>query len=112
MPMADRSPARFLAPIALIACAFALYSVVHGANGAQTGRDNGAETAAPTATATKTATKKSSAKKKRKTYTVKAGDTPSGIAAKAGISLEQLQKLNPNLDPQTLSPGQRLKLSE
>src|SRR3954447_5206789 len=110
MPMAGRSPARFLAPIALIAVVFALYTVVHNGNARDPGK-GGAETSQPTATATKTAAKKSS-KKKRKTYTVKAGDTPSGIAAKAGISLEQLEKLNPHLDPQTLSPGERLRLSE
>jgi LysM repeat protein len=110
--MAGRSPARFLAPIALIAFLFALYSVVHGAGDPQTGRDNGAESSQPSATATKTAAKKSSKKKKRKMYTVKSGDTPSGIAAKAGISLEELEKLNPDLDPQSLSPGQRLRLSE
>jgi LysM repeat protein len=112
MPMAGRTPARFLAPIALIAFLFALYTIVNAANAPKTDRDNGAETSSPAAT--KTSPKKSSAKKKkkRKTYTVKPGDTPSGIAAKAGISLEELEKLNPDLDPQSLSPGQRLKLSE
>jgi|tagenome__1003787_1003787.scaffolds.fasta_scaffold18016857_2 LysM repeat protein len=110
MPMAGRSPARFLAPIALIAVVFALYSVVHNPNAADPDK-GGAKTGQPTATATKTAAKKS-AKKKRKMYTVKSGDTPSGIAAKAGISLEELEQLNPNLDPQSLAPGQRLRLSK
>jgi LysM repeat protein len=110
MPMAGRSPARFLAPIALIAVVFALYTVVHDTSATDPGK-GGAETTQPTATATKSAAKKSS-KKKRKMYTVKAGDTPSGIAAKAGISLEELEQLNPNLDPQSLSPGQRLRLSK
>src|SRR3954452_14879333 len=109
MPMAGRSPARFLAPIALIAVVFALYRVVHDTNAPDPAK-GGATTSQPTATATKTAGKKS--KKKRKTYTVKAGDTPSGIAAKAGISLEELERLNPKLDPQTLAPGERLRLSQ
>jgi len=109
MPMAGRSPARFLAPIALIAVVFAFYRVVHDTNTPDPGK--GGATSQPTATATKTAGKKSS-KKKRKTYTVKPGDTPSGIAAKAGISLEELEQLNPKLDPQTLSPGERLRLSK
>src|SRR4051812_28746803 len=102
--MAGRSPARFLAPIALIAFAIALYSVVQDAN-APAGRKSGAETqdASPTATTTKTSSKKSAAKKKkRKTYTVKSGDTPSGIAEKHNLSLEQLLNLNPDLDPQTM----------
>jgi LysM repeat protein len=110
--MAGRSPARFLAPIALVAFAIALYSVIDDAS-KPAGDDSSAR---PTATATATKAKKSGSKKsskhKRKTYTVKAGDTPSGIAEKAGISLETLLELNPDLDPQALSPGQKLVLSE
>jgi LysM repeat protein len=105
-----RSPARFLAPIALVAFAVALYSVVHDGQGSAGSNSNGSAT--PTATSTSTAKKKtsSSSKKKRKTYTVKAGDTLSGIAEKTGVSLEVLNELNPNAD--TLSPGQKLRLSK
>ena len=53
--------------------------------------------------------KKSTSKRKRKTYTVKAGDTLSGIAEKTDVSLETLRDLNPRAD--TLSPGQKLRLS-
>ena len=109
--MAGRSPARFLAPIALIAFMFALYSVVQDAREPAGGRAPARPRAAtPTSTATK---KKEPAKRsKRKTYTVKSGDTPSGIAEKTGVSLDTLQELNPDLDPQTLAPGQRIRLSE
>src|SRR3954469_19423730 len=109
--MAGRSPARFLAPIALIAFAIALYSVVKD-DSPPAGGNSGApvtKTATPTATA-KASKKKSS--KKRKTYTVKAGDTPSGIAEKNDLSLEKLYELNPDLDPQTMAPGQKIRLSE
>jgi LysM repeat protein len=102
-----RSPARFLAPIALVAFAVALYSVVNDTRG-PTGSNSGG----PNATATPTATSKSHSKKKtsrkRKTYTVKPGDTLSAIAEKTGVSLETLNDLNPDAD--TLSPGQKLKL--
>jgi LysM repeat protein len=102
-----RSPARFLAPIALVAFAVALYSVVQDAREPAGGNSTGS-----TATATPTATAKSGAKKKtskkRKSYTVKAGDTLSGIAEKTGVSLETLTDLNPDVD--TLSPGQKLRL--
>ena len=107
--MAGRSPARFLAPIALVAVAFALYSIT------KDGRQSTGGSGSPASTvATPTATKHASKKKrtKRKSYTVKAGDTPSGIAEKAGISLDTLMELNPDLDPQTLAPGQRIKLTE
>jgi LysM repeat protein len=109
--MARRNPARFLAPIALVAFAFVLYSVVQDAKepaGGKSGAPAGA-TASPTATSKASKKKKSS---KKKTYTVKSGDTPSGIAEKTGVSLDTLQELNPDLDPSTLAPGQRIKLSE
>jgi LysM repeat protein len=44
------------------------------------------------------------------TYVVQANDTLSTIAAKTHISLATLQELNPNVDPQGLHAGQRLKL--
>jgi LysM repeat protein len=109
MGMARRSPARFLAPIALVAFAVALYTVVQDARdpaGGEAGTPAGA-TATPTKTKTSSKEKKSS-KRKRKTYTVKPGDTLSGIAETTGVSLEKLRDLNPDAD--TLSPGQKLKL--
>ena len=110
--MAGRSPARFLAPIALIAFAFALYSVVKDQSAPAGG--NSAESATPTATATSKSSKKKSSKKKKKakTYTVKPGDTLSGIAEKTKLSQEEILDLNPELDPSTLAPGQKIKLSE
>ena len=51
-------------------------------------------------------------KRKRKVYVVKPGDTPSGIAEKTGVSLEQLEKANPDLDPQLLAPGQRIRIPQ
>src|SRR3954449_6491681 len=111
--MAGRSPARFLAPIALIAVAFALYSVVHDTNAPETSTPSGAQTSGTaTPTASKKSSKKSSKKAKRKTYVVKPGDTPSGIAEKTGVSLEQLEEANPDLDPQLLAPGQRIRIPQ
>jgi len=107
--MAGRSPARFLAPLALVAFAFALFSILGGGDG------GGGEEPATTKTepaATATATPTSAAKRKRKVYVVKPGDTPSGIAEKTGVSLEQLEKANPDLDPQLLAPGQRIRLPQ
>jgi LysM repeat protein len=108
-----RSPARFLAPIALVAFAVALYSVVQNSR-EQAGDNTNTPAASPTASASgeKSTKKKSSSSKKRKTYTVKNGDTPSGIAEKTGVSLETLLELNPDLDPQTLSPGTKLRLTK
>jgi len=105
--MAGRSPVRFLAPLALVAVAFALFSILGGGEG---GGEEPATTQQPRATAT--ATPKKAAKRKRKVYVVKPGDTPSGIAEKTGVSLEQLEEANPDLDPQLLAPGQRIRLPQ
>jgi LysM repeat protein len=108
--MAGRSPARFLAPLALVAFAFALFSILGGGGGGGGGEQPANTTTEPAATAT--ATKTPAAKRKRKVYVVKPGDTPSGIAEKTGVSLEQLEEANPDLDPQLLAPGQRIRLPQ
>ena len=110
--MAARSPARFLAPIALVAFAFALYTIVNDARDQGGGGSSGspAQTTPAHNSGKKKSAVKKQAKRKRKTYVVKSGDTPSGIAAKTGVSVATLQELNPNLDPQALTVGERLKL--
>jgi LysM repeat protein len=110
--MAARSPARFLAPIALVAFAFALYTIVNDARD-RGGSSSGGVPANTTPAAKgskKQSSSKKSAKRKRKTYVIKSGDTPSGIAEKTGVSVATLQKLNPDLNPQALTVGQRLRL--
>jgi LysM repeat protein len=105
--MAGRNPVRFLAPIALVAFAFALYTVVQHARGPA---GNAASTT-PTQTATPTSSSKKH-KHKHKVYVVKSGDTASGISAKTGVSLATMRKLNKHFDPQSLSPGQRIRLTQ
>jgi len=102
---------RFLAPIALVAFAFALYTVVNDAQ-EPAGKSSSDTPAQASSTPSKSGGKKSAAKKKRRVYTVKQGDTASGIAEKTGVSIETMRKLNKNFDPATLSPGQRIRLSE
>ena len=45
-----------------------------------------------------------------KFYVVQPGDTLTGIAEETGVSIEQIQQLNPGLDPQILNSGQKLRL--
>jgi LysM repeat protein len=108
--MAARSPARYLAPLALVAVVVALYVIVGPKSSDNGGNDSGAPAATqPTASpAKKTHHKKKSATPR--TYTVKPGDTPSGIAEATGVPLSTLEELNPSLDPQALAPGTKLKL--
>jgi LysM repeat protein len=110
-PMAARSPARFLAPLALVAFVCALFLVVQ-ASSDQTG--SGGQTKSgeqqPTAPSSGSDEPASGDTKGPRFYRVKAGDTPSAIAERTGVSLSQILELNPDLDPQSLSPGQRIKL--
>ena len=106
--MAGRSPARFLAPLALVAFALALFVVVSSTTNDDGGATGARGTAEP-AGATPTPAAKGG-KRRRRTYTIKSGDTPSGIAEKTGVPLEQILELNPRLDPQALSPGTKIKL--
>jgi len=45
-----------------------------------------------------------------KTYVVQPGDNLSAIAEKTGVSVERLEELNPDIDPQALPSGATLKL--
>ena len=83
---------------------------LHGAEEPRGAARSTERTGGSQATATATATPKP--KRKRKVYVVKPGDTPSGIADKTGVSLEELEKANPKLDPQLLAPGQRIRLPQ
>lgn len=100
--------ARFLAPIALIAVSLGVYLIVHSAlaSHSSAGRSSNAVIV--------NGRRQVHHKKKRgpKHYVVKAGDTLSKIAAKTGVSMSQLIKLNPSLasSPNSLQTGQRLRL--
>ena len=43
-------------------------------------------------------------------YKVRPGDTLTGVAAKSGISLTRLLRLNPKLQPTALFIGERIRL--
>ncbi|HZP26166.1 MAG TPA: LysM peptidoglycan-binding domain-containing protein [Dehalococcoidia bacterium] len=44
------------------------------------------------------------------TYKVQSGDNPSSIAQKCGVTLDNLLKANPNINPSNLQVGQELKI--
>jgi LysM repeat protein len=109
-----RSPARWLAPLALVACAVAVYSVVNANLLSDDPASTGSTTAKSATTAkNRTVSERSGSKRRRRarTYTVQSGDTLSSIAVKTGVSLERIQELNPKLDSNALQTGQRVKLS-
>ncbi len=103
-------PARLLAPAALVVAAIALFSIL-----ASGGSDDssGEKSASPAATATAEPKAKKTPKPKASqggTYTVKAGDTPSGIAEKLNIDVDDLLEANPDADPDALTVGDKLEL--
>lgn len=116
--------ARIAAPVAFLVAVIVVVSVAF-----QSGVVGGGEEkpAKPVAKASKTSTKTakptastkptSSAKPTSspspgalRTYTVKAGDTLSGIATKFGVSVTAIEELNTDQDLTTLQPGQKLKI--
>ena len=108
--MAHRSPARWLAPLALAVFVIALVSVV---NSSTDSGERGNDTSSPAATQRSGGEEEGAGGKRerqRKTYVVKLGDTPSQIAAETGVSLDQIEKLNPDLDPQLLAPGEKIRI--
>src|SRR3954447_9920779 len=106
--MARRSPARLLAPLALVGFVIALILVINSSStGGGSSSTSGSRPAATTATSP---SRKQKAHKQRRRYTVKPGDTPSGIAEKTGVPLSKILKLNPDLDDQSLTVGDKLKL--
>ena len=105
--MAHRSPVRFLAPLALLAVVFALFMVVQSSQTESDGSGtNRATDSRPTATPTP------EQRRGPRRYRVKVGDTPSSIAEKTGVPLEDILRLNPDLDPQTIQVGQRIRLRQ
>ena len=46
----------------------------------------------------------------KKVYVVEEGDTLTAIARKNGVPVARIEELNPEIDPQALIPGQKLKL--
>ena len=77
--------------------------------------DTKSESTSPSKSESKPAAKTTTAKKRTRipaTDTIRANDTLSGIAARWGTTVEKLQELNPDLDPQGLVAGQKIKLRE
>jgi len=111
------SPARLLAPISLVAFVLALFIVIAGSNSDDSGDsgDRGSQRQDATTETTPgetTATGETEPRVPGTFYTVKTGDTLGGIAETTGVDITRLQELNPDLDPQALVSGQKIRLRE
>jgi LysM repeat protein len=102
--MVARSTARYLAPIALVLFTIVLIVVVAGSGGGGSSKP----APKPSAATVRQAARRAAASPAK--YRVMPGDSLGAISQKTGVPTDQLQKLNPDIDPQVLVPGQRLKL--
>jgi len=98
------SPARVAAVLALVVGAIVLVVVVATSVG---GDDSSAPLPASEAQQHVRLNKEG---KPQKLYIVKPGDTLSTIAEKVNVPVEELQRLNPGIDPQALRSGARVKI--
>jgi hypothetical protein len=104
-----RSPARLLAPVALVLVAGALAYVITSSTGS--GNDGGNDSAERSADQ-RPREEGRPRRRQRAFYRVKLNDTLGLIAEKTDVPVERLQELNPELDPQNLIVGQRIRLRE
>jgi LysM repeat protein len=91
--------ARLLAPLLLLGVAAAVFLIITSPPGFL--RNTGAGTHAPPPAAHR---------RLPPYWTVRPGDSFAVIAARTGLSMDQLQTYNPNVDPLALAPGERLNL--
>lgn len=100
--MAVRNPARYLAPVALAAIVAGGYLIVEH------------HVDAPTRHASTHRARSGSRPRgkfaKTTFYTVQPNQTLTGIARLTGMSLSRLEALNPQVNPNALQTGQRLRL--
>ncbi|HEX8977153.1 MAG TPA: LysM domain-containing protein [Solirubrobacteraceae bacterium] len=96
--------ARYLAPIALAAVAVATYLIV------QSGLESHPRAASPPVGILSSGNGHHQSRRTPRFYVVKPGDTLSQISIKTHVSLFQITNLNPNLSPNSLQTGQRLRL--
>lgn len=101
-----RNPARYLAPLAIVAVAVAAYLIVHTA----VAHKHTLPSLPLVQSATTSSGSATTLVPKKKFYVVQPNDTLSRIAVKTGVSLSTIERLNPNVNPDALHPSQKLRL--
>jgi LysM repeat protein len=103
------SIAHYAAPVAFLAGVTVAVLLVHSALDHHSGTTT-TTTPATTITTSATTTKKPGKQAGRRLYVVQSGDTFGTIAAKEGISVAQLEALNPGVSSNALHVGQKLRI--
>jgi LysM repeat protein len=102
---------RILAPLAFFLAATILILLISSALDHKKESTPTVATTTTPAAGNPTSTGKFTPKAKRKFYVIKEGDTLESIAAKKNTTLDDLLTLNPGIDPTTLTPGQKIRIS-
>lgn len=116
--MASRRPARWLAPLALLASVVAVLAVISANRSLSGSTSTTAPQSVPagttkdtTQTTTTTSRQRSGgAGGTRATYRVQSGDTLLSVAQQTGVPIERIRELNPTVDANALHVGQILRL--
>jgi LysM repeat protein len=106
------SSARLLAPLSLIAFTVTLLIVIASSGTGDDSSDSGDRGSARTEQVSTIGETETEPRVSGNFYTVKTGDTLAAIAETVGVSVTRLQELNPELDPQALVSGQKIRLRE
>jgi Tfp pilus assembly protein FimV len=103
---------RVMAPLAFFTAATILVLLVNSAmNSGSSGEADVAPPAAPSpAAATDTAATTPVPRRQRRFYRIRAGDTLDQIAERFDTTVDDLLRLNPGIDAQALTPGQRIRV--
>jgi LysM repeat protein len=112
-PRARAGAARYAAPVAfLLAVTVAVLLIRSGLHGddTTTTTHSGPVTTAPTTGKPHSTTNVRTQTTGAQFYTVQAGDTFGSISAKTGVSVSELERLNPGVSSNSLQVGQRLRV--
>lgn len=104
-------PAHLLAPLALLLVAGAAAYVVLNSKVAN-GDDGEDSTTTVQRTTPERTTTTPNGRPLRRFYRVRPGDSFGRISERTGVPVERLEALNPDVDPQALIVGQRIRLRE
>jgi len=111
--MSDKGPSQF-ARVAAVGGLIAAFALVIFVVATSVGGDSGSDETSTIPGASVTGPDKGNAKAEKALakgkWEVEEGDTLTAISDDTGIDEETLITLNPDIDPQALQPGQRIKL--
>lgn len=109
-PSSSSRSARLLAPLALIVSFVAMLAVIGLSLGGGSASDS--DPAPPVDQASTDVETTPERNQLPRFYVIEPGDTLGGISEQTGVPVETIEELNPEVDPQALIAGQRIKLRE